>query len=78
LQATDANFLFACTSSSSQEINLPENSSGSYRLSSTEGRLIQNGQLAKNTHIDTRLLPAGIYLLTMEVNGQVYGMKVVK
>jgi hypothetical protein len=59
-------------------IDLPENSSGYYRLSSTEGRLIQTGQLAKNTHIDTRLLPTGIYLLTMEVNGQVYGMKVVK
>jgi hypothetical protein len=59
-------------------IDLPENSSGYYRLSSTEGRLIQTGQLAKNTHIDTRSLPTGIYLLTMEVNGQVYGMKVVK
>lgn len=59
-------------------IDLPENSSGYYRLSSTEGRLIQTGQLAKNTRINTRSLPTGIYLLTMEVNGQVYGMKVVK
>lgn len=59
-------------------IDLPENSSGYYRLSSTEGRLIQTGQLEPHTRIDTRSLPAGIYLLTMEVNGQVYGMKVVR
>jgi hypothetical protein len=59
-------------------ILLPTQSTGTWQLTTTDGRLLQMGILSKNTAIDMKTLPAGIYLLSMEVEGKVYGMRVVR
>jgi hypothetical protein len=59
-------------------ILLPTQSTGTWQLTTTDGRLLQMGILSKNTAIDMKTMPAGIYLLSMEVEGKVYGMRVVR
>jgi hypothetical protein len=59
-------------------ILLPTQSTGTWQLTTTDGRLLQMGVLSKNTAIDMKTMPAGIYLLSMEVEGKVYGMRVVR
>jgi hypothetical protein len=59
-------------------IQLPIQSTGTWQLTTTDGRLLQNGKLEPHTQINMKTLPAGIYLLSMEVEGKVYGMRVVR
>lgn len=59
--------------------DLPETiTSGKYQLSSMDGRILQSGNLQSHSQINVSNLSTGTYFLILEIDGVVYGVKVVK
>lgn len=52
--------------------------SGNYKLSNMEGRIILSGSLSQTRELDLSYISKGTYILTLELDGVNYGLKVVK
>ena len=60
-------------------ITLPEGlHTATYQISNLAGQVLVNGVISQTEAIDVSLLSAGSYILTLQVEGRVYGVKVVK
>jgi hypothetical protein len=58
-------------------IKVPLNSQANYVLHAGDGRVLMSGTVS-NQQLDVSQLPSGIYLLQLEMNGQMQTMKLVK
>lgn len=81
--ATAGILVFPIPAGKTLNIQLPEQfsatqESNKYQLNDLNGRLLLSGSLQLQTQVSLIDIPAGIYILTLEVDGKLYGLRVVK